>query len=57
MADLELAIEKADDAVQLTATGHRNLAGGLCNLANKLGALYERTGQITDLEMAILSIT
>jgi Tetratricopeptide repeat len=53
VTDLEMAIEKAEEAVGLAPSDHPDLAVWLNNLGNVLEIRYERTGQVADLEMAI----
>jgi tetratricopeptide (TPR) repeat protein len=53
MADLESAIEKAEQAVRITPSSHPNLAGRHNNLENVLQSRYECTGNMADLESAI----
>src|SRR5436189_221456 len=52
-ADLEGAIQAAQQAVDFTPQDHPDRAGRLNNLGNKLGRRYEQTGDIADLETAI----
>jgi hypothetical protein len=53
MADLEIAIEKAEKVIRLTPADHPNLPGWLNNLGSKLKRRYERTEQMADLEITI----
>jgi len=53
MADLEAAIQAANQAVDSTLKDHPNRAGNLNNLGNNLVFRYQRTGEIADLEAAI----
>jgi len=53
MADLEAAIQAAQQAVDSTPQDHPNWAMHLNNLGNKHGSRYERTGGMADLQAAI----
>lgn len=53
MADLEKAIQRAQEAVDATPQDHPDRVGRLNNLGIGLGDRYARTGAIADLEEAI----
>ncbi|MCJ1334091.1 hypothetical protein MMC10_010798 [Thelotrema lepadinum] len=51
--DLNSAISKGEEVVQMTPKGHQTRVGRLNNLAYRLHLRYQRTEQMTDLERAI----
>jgi hypothetical protein len=53
MADLEEAIQVAQQAVALTPKDHSDLAGRLNNLGNSFARRYEWTEDMANLEEAI----
>ncbi|PNP58764.1 hypothetical protein FNYG_15026 [Fusarium nygamai] len=52
MRDLEEAIERAKQAINLTPDDHPDLAAWLDNLGHKLHQRYEQMGEVRDLEEA-----
>jgi tetratricopeptide (TPR) repeat protein len=53
LSDLEDAISRFRDAVDLTPHGHPDKPGRLNNLGNALLTRFERLGELSDLEDAI----
>jgi hypothetical protein len=56
MADLDLALQATQKAVENTPPNHRELARRLNNLVIQLGERYKRTGTITDLNDTSFSL-
>lgn len=53
LRQLDDAIRYAKEGSRLTVQGHEHRAGYLSNISILLGARYERTGVVKDLEEAI----
>jgi tetratricopeptide (TPR) repeat protein len=53
LADLDQAIQAAQNAIAATPTDHPYRAGYLSNLGSALQARFERTGRLADLDQAI----